>query len=73
MHRKDEMLDHETPLGELFEDQLSAADMVIINKTDLVDAALLEKVEANIRAGWAAIAVIRGARTASSPRACRPR
>lgn len=48
--RQDEMLDHETPLGELFEDQLSAADMVIINKTDLVDAALLDVVEANIRA-----------------------
>ena len=48
--RQDDMLDHETPLGELFEDQLSAADMVVINKTDLVDAATLEKVEANIRA-----------------------
>jgi len=48
--RKDEMLDHETPLGELFEDQLSAADMVIINKTDLVDAAMLDTVENNIRA-----------------------
>ncbi len=48
--RLDEMLDHETPLGELFEDQLSVADLVIINKTDLVDATLLDKVEANIRA-----------------------
>ncbi|MHA6298452.1 cobalamin biosynthesis protein CobW [Devosia sp. CAU 1758] len=50
LRRQDEMLDHETPLGELFEDQLSVADLVIINKTDLVDAALLDKVEANIRA-----------------------
>ncbi|NGP17391.1 cobalamin biosynthesis protein CobW [Devosia aurantiaca] len=48
--RQDEMLDHETPLGELFEDQLSAADMIILNKTDLVDAPMLEKVEQNIRA-----------------------
>ncbi|MBE0578113.1 cobalamin biosynthesis protein CobW [Devosia sp.] len=48
--RQDEMLDHETPLGELFEDQLSVADLVIINKADLVDAAMLAKVEANIRA-----------------------
>jgi cobalamin biosynthesis protein CobW len=48
--RADEMLDHETPLGELFEDQLSAADMVVINKTDLVDPATLDKVEQNIRA-----------------------
>ena len=48
--RQDEMLDHETPLGELFEDQLSVADLVIINKADLVDEAMLAKVEANIRA-----------------------
>lgn len=48
--RQDEMLDHETPLGELFEDQLSVADLVVINKADLVDAAMLDKVEANIRA-----------------------
>ncbi len=48
--RQDEMLDHETPLGELFEDQLSAADMIILNKTDLVDPTLLEAVERNIRA-----------------------
>jgi cobalamin biosynthesis protein CobW len=48
--RQDEMLDHETPLGELFEDQLSVADLVIINKADLVDEATLAKVEANIRA-----------------------
>ncbi len=48
--RADEMLDHETPLGELFEDQLSAADLVILNKTDLVDPDTLKTVEANIRA-----------------------
>ena len=48
--RQDEMLDHETPLGELFEDQLSVADLVIINKADLVDADMLAKVEANVRA-----------------------
>jgi len=48
--RQDEMLDHETPLGELFEDQLSVADLVVINKADLVDAATLADVERNIRA-----------------------
>jgi cobalamin biosynthesis protein CobW len=32
----DENLDHETPLQELFEDQLACADLVILNKTDLV-------------------------------------
>ena len=33
----DPNLDHEMPLHELFEDQLSAADLVILNKTDLID------------------------------------
>jgi cobalamin biosynthesis protein CobW len=35
----DENLDHENPLEEVFEDQIIAADLVILNKTDLVDAA----------------------------------
>jgi cobalamin biosynthesis protein CobW len=48
--RKDEMLDHETPLGELFTDQLSAADMIVVNKTDLVSADALADVERNLRA-----------------------
>ena len=45
----DEMLDHETPLGELFEDQLVCADMIVLNKTDLVDTTALQKVEAELR------------------------
>ena len=48
--RSDAMLDHETPLGELFEDQLIAADLVILNKTDLVDEAALALIEAALRA-----------------------
>lgn len=32
----DPNLDHETPIQELFEDQLACADLVILNKTDLV-------------------------------------
>ena len=32
----DENLDHESPLEELFEDQLACADVVLINKTDLL-------------------------------------
>ena len=31
---QDENLDHETPLSELFEDQLACADMIVVNKTD---------------------------------------
>ncbi len=34
----DDNLDHETPLQELFEDQLACADLVIVNKTDLIAA-----------------------------------
>ncbi|BAZ09242.1 cobalamin biosynthesis protein CobW [Calothrix sp. NIES-4071] len=33
----DDSLEHETPLQELFEDQLACADLVILNKTDLVN------------------------------------
>lgn len=33
----DPSLEHDTPLQELFEDQLACADLVILNKTDLVD------------------------------------
>lgn len=48
--RADPNLDHESPLHELFEDQLGAADLVVLNKTDLVDAAALAEVERMVRA-----------------------
>ncbi len=35
----DEKLDHDSPLHELFEDQLACADLIILNKSDLVDDA----------------------------------
>jgi cobalamin biosynthesis protein CobW len=35
----DESLEHETPIEELFEDQLACADLVLLTKTDRVDAA----------------------------------
>jgi cobalamin biosynthesis protein CobW len=39
----DPTLEHENPIEELFEDQLNCADMVIVNKTDLLaDAELAE-------------------------------
>ncbi len=34
----DENLDHETPLSELFEDQVACADMIVVNKSDLLGA-----------------------------------
>lgn len=47
--KADPNLDHESPLHELFEDQLSSADLVIVNKTDLMDADALRRVEALVR------------------------
>jgi cobalamin biosynthesis protein CobW len=37
MREADPGLEHENPIEELFEDQLNCADMVILNKTDLLD------------------------------------
>ncbi|MGV0027257.1 cobalamin biosynthesis protein CobW [Phormidesmis priestleyi] len=45
----DPNLDHETPLQELFEDQLACADLVILNKTDLVDDATQAEVKALVQ------------------------
>jgi cobalamin biosynthesis protein CobW len=46
----DDALDHDTPLGELFEDQLNCADMVILNKMDLLSVAEVEKVKGQLQA-----------------------
>ena len=44
----DEALDHESPLEELFEDQLTAADLIVLNKADLIDEDGLAAVRADI-------------------------
>ena len=44
----DEALDHDSPVEELFEDQLVCADLVVLNKADLVDPATLERVRAEV-------------------------
>lgn len=47
--RKDDPnLDHERPLQELFEDQLTAADLVIVSKSDELPPGGLEQVKAQI-------------------------
>ena len=43
LRKADVNLDHESPLHELFEDQLRAADMVVLNKADLVSADTLRE------------------------------
>ncbi len=45
----DEALDHDSPLEELFEDQLNCADMIILNKTDLLSADSLKHINEDIR------------------------
>ena len=46
--QSDENLDHETPLSELFEDQIACADMIVINKTDLLDRTEAESLAARL-------------------------
>jgi cobalamin biosynthesis protein CobW len=45
----DPALDHDSPLEELFEEQLGAADLVVLNKADLLDRADWGAVEARVR------------------------
>ena len=47
----DPSLDHDSPLEELFEDQLACADLVILNKVDQLDADARARAEAAIGAG----------------------
>ncbi|BCH62909.1 cobalamin biosynthesis protein CobW [Agrobacterium vitis] len=44
----DDSLDHESPIEELFEDQLTCADLIVLNKTDLLDADGLAKVRTDV-------------------------
>jgi cobalamin biosynthesis protein CobW len=52
---KDENLDHETPLSELFADQVACADMIVVNKSDLLGedeaTALVAKLKSESRDG----------------------
>ncbi|MEM8753298.1 MAG: GTP-binding protein, partial [Pseudomonadota bacterium] len=59
----DDGLDHETPLSELFEDQLACADMILVNKADLLDDAdaLAAELKARARAGVSVLKTSMGA------------
>ena len=48
MRADDDELDHESPLHELYEDQLACADLVLLNKTDLMDDDAVEAVAAEV-------------------------
>lgn len=40
--------EHDAPLQELFEDQLACADLVVLNKTDAIDAATLARLKVGL-------------------------
>ncbi|WP_375465793.1 cobalamin biosynthesis protein CobW [uncultured Methylobacterium sp.] len=44
----DRAVDHDNPLEEVFEDQLLCADLVVLNKSDLLDTAALAEVRAEV-------------------------
>ena len=48
--RADDSLDHESPLSEVFEDQISCADIVLLSKADLVDEVQMAKAVAAVEA-----------------------
>ncbi|MCK0096151.1 cobalamin biosynthesis protein CobW [Yoonia sp. F2084L] len=62
---QDENLDHETPLSELFEDQVACADMIVVNKIDLLEASeaetLTSRLKSESRAGVQVIKASMGA------------
>lgn len=62
---QDENLDHETPLSELFEDQIACADLIVVNKTDLLDTAeaesLTTRLKSESRAGVQVVKAAMGA------------
>ena len=45
---EDPSVDHDNPLAEVYEDQLFSADLVVVNKADLLDAPALARLSAEI-------------------------
>ncbi|MZR31303.1 cobalamin biosynthesis protein CobW [Sneathiella litorea] len=45
----DEMLDHDSPLEELFDDQINCADMIIFNKADLLEESEISTAAAELK------------------------
>ncbi len=62
---QDKNLDHVTPLSELFEDQIACADMIVVNKIDLLSAdeiaALTRTLRADSRNGVQVVTATMGA------------
>ena len=50
LRKEDPSLDHDSPLEELFEDQLNSADLVIVSKQDLMTETVQNEVHAQVTA-----------------------
>ncbi|BAF89932.1 cobalamin synthesis protein [Azorhizobium caulinodans ORS 571] len=58
----DDSLDHDDPVEEVFQDQIACADLVIISKSDLLDATAAETAGARVSAALPrAVSVVRAA------------
>ena len=70
----DESLDHDNPLAEVYGDQVAAADLVVLNKADLLDAPALAALRAQVAASLPRpAALVNGHRRPGGPgRAARP-
>ena len=71
----DPALDHDDPIEEVFEDQIACADLVVLNKRDLLDASGIDKAVAAVAGRAAARGPHRhrGGRQGRSRRAARAR
>ena len=47
---EDPSVDHDNPLAEVYEDQLMAADLIVLNKTDLIGADAGERLKREVAA-----------------------
>jgi len=62
--RADEALDHDSPLEEVFEDQLLVADMIVLNKADVIGedgiAAVADDLSTHVRPGVHMVSSVNG-------------
>lgn len=66
--RADQKRDHESALCELFHEQLLCADLVVLNKTDLLQADEIQKLETDLRTQCRpSVAVVRAVQGAVDP------
>ena len=63
----DPELDHDTPLAELFEDQLACADLVLLTKGDLAGPEGIAAARATIAAIWSGSRMSAGSCSATAP------